>query len=84
MLPLSRSLLTFFKSFPSHEHINGTNVELVASRIDPGRTYPFGVDPTWAIADNTLSYYNSLKMKLSIILGVTQVRSMILLTDCYR
>ena len=34
-------------------------------------TYPFGIDPAWGIAKNKLSIYNSLKMKTSVIFGVT-------------
>ena len=42
-----------------------------------GGVYPFGVDPGWnGGIKNTLSFYNSLKMKLSIILGVSQVSFM--------
>ena len=32
--------------------------------------YPIGIDPAWYLAKNELAYMNSLKMKLSVILGV--------------
>lgn len=38
-----------------------------------GKVYPFGVDPVWKGAPNELDYYNSFKMKLSILLGILQV-----------
>jgi len=49
---------------------NVTNAVNVAQPINPDRAYEFGVDPSWNGASNTLNYYNSLKMKLSIIFGV--------------
>ena len=36
----------------------------------PDCVYPFGVDPIWFATKNELNYINSLKMKISVILGV--------------
>ncbi len=35
--------------------------------------YPVGLDPAWFVAKNELNYVNSLKMKISVILGVMQM-----------
>ena len=32
--------------------------------------YPVGLDPIWMMSKNELTYVNSLKMKISVILGV--------------
>eukprot|EP01133_Synstelium_polycarpum_P015196 gene15196-17982_t len=36
-------------------------------------TYPFGADPVWKGAPNELDYYNSFKMKISIVFGIAQM-----------
>lgn len=45
---------------PDHE-----NARLIEDCV-----YPFGIDPKWFIASNELNFFNSLKMKLAVIIGV--------------
>ncbi|KAL4510304.1 hypothetical protein ABPG72_008194 [Tetrahymena utriculariae] len=41
--------------------------------------YPFGMDPVWLDSQNSLTFFNSFKMKTAIILGVSQMLLGILL-----
>lgn len=43
-------------------------------------TYPFGVDPAWHGTRSELPYLNSLKMKMSILIGVAQMNLGIILS----
>lgn len=47
-----------------------TNVGTVAERKNNDCIYPIGLDPKWYVASNELAFFNSLKMKVSVILGV--------------
>ncbi|KAJ6409803.1 hypothetical protein OIU84_009318 [Salix udensis] len=43
-------------------------------------TYPFGVDPVWHGSRSELPFLNSLKMKMSILIGVAQMNLGIILS----
>jgi V-type H+-transporting ATPase subunit a len=39
----------------------------------PNCVYSFGIDPVWSTATNELSFVNSFKMKMAILIGIVQM-----------
>lgn len=48
-------------------------VQLAPNGTYMGSPYPIGIDPIWQMAENKIAFTNSLKMKMSVILGVSQM-----------
>jgi V-type H+-transporting ATPase subunit a len=63
---------------PSHYKWPTTfNAGDVVEAITTNSYYPFGIDPAWHGSDNSLIFTNSLKMKMSIVIGVIHVRCLL-------
>ena len=60
--------------FGSHykEVKSNTTSSSVWVKSDPG-VYAFGLDPVWVFKDNELIFVNSMKMKISVVLGISQM-----------
>ncbi|KAI3821493.1 hypothetical protein L1987_09061 [Smallanthus sonchifolius] len=70
------SVLGFKSAIISTSKRDATNIGM----IKVWDTYPFGVDPMWHGTRSELQFLNSLKMKMSILLGVSQMNLGIILS----
>ncbi|XP_004594429.2 V-type proton ATPase 116 kDa subunit a 4 [Ochotona princeps] len=73
----SWSVRSMFRNGTWNTHVLETTPLL---QLDPavpgvysGNPYPFGIDPIWNLASNKLTFLNSYKMKMSVILGIAQM-----------
>eukprot|EP00796_Vickermania_ingenoplastis_P009727 gene9727-6815_t len=48
--------------------------------VKPSTSVPFGIDSAWAETENKLEFYNSIKMKCSVIIGVAQMLAGVVLS----
>ncbi|KAG9328547.1 hypothetical protein JZ751_013371 [Albula glossodonta] len=81
----SRGLSLFPSSWhlqPMMRHYNWSDETLHGNQyltLDPSvegvfqGPYPFGIDPVWRLATNHLTFLNSYKMKMSVIIGVVHM-----------
>jgi V-type H+-transporting ATPase subunit a len=68
----------FGTSYPYFE----LNARGVMEGVRTNDTYVFGVDAAWYGTSNKLLFYNSLKMKMSVIFGIGQMTIGIILAGC--
>ena len=69
---LYNDFLSIPVNFSSCYQVEGLDKGNTTSKTE-GCNYKFGLDPVWYSTSNELAFVNSLKMKLSVILGVFQM-----------
>jgi len=51
----------------------GSKAASISSYGSDESVYPFGLDPIWHVSTNELLFFNSFKMKLSVVFGIMQM-----------
>jgi len=51
----------------------GTVAYMTGIYGDPSSVYPYGLDPAWKVSSNELLFFNSFKMKISVVFGIIQM-----------
>lgn len=69
----SKSINIFGSSWSAKNYTTQSLTMLDPKKHYSGNPYLFGIDPVWQISKNKILFLNSYKMKLSVILGVTQM-----------
>lgn len=70
----SLAMNLFGSNYDFVDRESGDEAEFVEGKYgDSEFVYPFGVDPAWHIANNELLFFNSMKMKMSVVLGIIQM-----------
>jgi V-type H+-transporting ATPase subunit a len=62
-----------FEGQDSGEVEEGAEATQISEYGSSESVYPFGMDPIWHVASNELLFFNSFKMKLSVIFGIIQM-----------